>query len=311
MEYIEYPVVAHNAWDSAYAKGAIFEWFSRHRRNPNPDHVRLAVREIALCLSLLGAHRQHDARRHRHARCGAHGLRVRVQTHDLDGFTLSIPAKTVTVDGAAVRLRAGAPLSFTRTARGWMQSTPGPFPARFTGPIVEAVNGRHIYVYSAEDPQTRHYAETAAAWSSNRARLNLRLAVKSDREVNDDDMDDANLILFGTARNNRVIARLAPRFPLVLDPGAADYGLLFILPQGKHYALISSGLPWWTGADEANRGGYRYAPQTYRLLSTFGDYVLFKGSLANVLAEGRFGPNGEVSPEDAEKIRAAGTVTVR
>ena len=51
------------------------------------------------------------------------------------------------------------------------------------------------------------------------------------------------------------MARLAPRFPLVLDPGAADYGLLFIVPEGRHYALISSGLPWWTGADEANRGG--------------------------------------------------------
>ena len=63
---------------------------------------------------------------------------------------------------------------------------------------MEAVNGRHIYVYSADDPQTKKYAETAAAWSSNRARLNLKLEVKSDREINDDDIDGANLILFGT-----------------------------------------------------------------------------------------------------------------
>ena len=135
--------------------------------------------------------------------------------------------------------------------------------------------------------------------------------MKSDREVNDDDIDGANLILFGTARNNRLIARLAARLPLVLDPGAADYGLLVVVPEGRHYTLVSSGLPWWTGADEANRGGYRYAPPTYRLLSTFGDYVLFKGTLANVLAEGRFDRNGQISPEIAEKLRATGTVTVR
>jgi hypothetical protein len=97
---------------------------------------------------------------------------------------------------------------------------------------------------------------------------------------------------------------------MALDPGAADYGLLFILPAGKHYVLVSSGLPWWTGAEEANRGGYRWAPEPYRLLSTFGDYILFKGSLANVLAEGRFGRNGKVAPEAAGDLRASGTVTI-
>ena len=51
-------------------------------------------------------------------------------------------------------------------------------------------------------------------------------------------------------------------------------------------------------------------PQPYRLLSTFGDYILFKGSLANVLAEGRFDRNGKVAPDVAEKLRATGTVTV-
>jgi hypothetical protein len=74
---------------------------------------------------------------------------------------------------------------------------------------------------------------------------------------------------------------------------------------------VSSGLPWWTGADDVNRGGYRFAPGQYRLLSTFGDYILFKGSLANVLAEGRFDRNGKVPPDAAAKLEAAGTVTLR
>jgi hypothetical protein len=215
----------------------------------------------------------------------------------------------VSIDGVAVRLRPAAALSFTRTRQGWTQSPPGAAPLQ--GPIVEAVNARHIYVYAASDPQTRRYAEIAAAWSSNRARINLSLPVKSDREVNDEDLASANLVLFGTPQSNALIARFAAQFPLALNPGAADYGMLFILPEGKHYVLVSSGLPWWTGAEEANRGGYRLAPEPYRLLSTFGDYIVFKGSLANVLAEGRFERNGKVAPAAAEKLRAAGTVTVR
>ena len=138
----------------------------------------------------------------------------------------------------------------------------------------------------------------------------MALPVKSDQEVNDDDLAGSNLVLFGTPQTNRLIARFAPQFPIALNPGAADYGLLFILPVGKHYVLVSSGLPWWTGADEANRGGYQLAPATYRLLSTFGDYILFKGTLANVLVEGRFDRSGKIGPEVAGKLRDSGIVTI-
>lgn len=308
VEYVEFPGVRHNAWELAYQNGAIFDWFGKYRRNANPDRVRLVTRDLrygaaywvridALAPGVLASV---DAVRSTGG--------IRVQTRDVDGFTLDTTAKAVTIDGAAVRLRPAAVLSFTKTAQGWMQSPPGA--AALQGPIVEAVNARHIYVYAASDPQTRRYAESAAAWSSNRSRLNLTLPVKSDQEVNDDDLAGANLVLFGTPQTNRLIARFAPLFPMALNPGAADYGLLFILAAGKHYVLVSSGLPWWTGADEANRGGYRWAPGPYRLLSTFGDYILFKGSLANVLAEGRFDRNGKVGPEVAEKLRASGTVTI-
>ena len=182
---------------------------------------------------------------------------IRVQTQDVDAFTLSGRGE----DGDH-RWRGGASSSrggafvHARRRQGWVQR-PAAAPA-LQGPIVEAVNARHIYVYGADDPQSRRYAETAAAWSSNRAHLNLTLPVKSDQEVNDDDLAGANLVLFGTPQTNALIARFAAQFPIALNPGAADYGLLFILPAGKHYVLVSSGLPWWTGAEEANRGGYAW-----------------------------------------------------
>ncbi len=308
VEYIEFPGVRHNAWDFAYRNGTIFEWFAKYRRNPNPDRVRLVTRNLRYASAYWvridalapGALASVDAVR------SAAG--VRVQTQNVDAFTLSATSKSVTIDGAAVRLRPGAALSFSKAPRGWTQGLA--VAATPHGPIVEAVNARHLYVYAASDPQTRRYAETVAAWSTNRAHLNLALPVKSDLEVNDDDLAADNLILFGTPQSNRLIARFAPQFPITLNPGAADYGLLFIMASGKHLILVSSGLPWWTGAEEANRGGYRFAPEPYRLLSTFGDYILFKGSLANVLAEGRFDRNGKVAPQIAEKLRATGTVTV-
>ncbi len=312
VDYIEFPNVRHNAWDLAYHGGTLFEWLGSLRRNPNPDHVRFVtaslryraaywVRIDALAANALGSI---DAVR------TAAG--VRVQTQNVDAFTLTANVKSLTVDGAPLRLKPGAPLRFTRTPGGWVQSSasaPVPIPA-VRGPIVQAVNGRHIYVYGANDPQGRKDAEAAAAWSTTRERINLILPVKADREVTDQDLNSADLVLFGNAQTNTLIARFAAHFPLALDPGAADYGLLFVAAIGKHLALVSSGRPWWTGADEAHRGGYRFAPSQYRLLSTFGDYILFKGSLSHVLAEGRFDANGRVPAGGVRALRASGTITI-
>ena len=299
VEYIEFPGVRHNAWDFAYRNGAIFEWFAKYRRNLNPDSVRLVTRNLRYASAYwvrIDA-KAPDVLASLDAVRSSAGIRV--QTQNVDGFTLSATARTVTIDGTVVRLRPRAALSFSRMPRGWTQ---GPaLSVAPQGPIVEAVNARHLYVYATGDPQTRRYAETAAAWSSSRSHINLTLPVKSDRDVNDDDLAAANLVLFGTPQTNRLMARFAPQFPIALNPGAADYGLLFIMASGKHLVLVSSGLPWWAGADEANRGGYRFAPAPYRLLSTFGDYILFKGSLAHVLAEGRFDRNRESRPRCCRK----------
>ncbi len=118
-------------------------------------------------------------------------------------------------------------------------------------------------------------------------------------------------MLFGTAENNALIAQFANRFPIELRPDAADYGLLFIAPIGKHYALVNSGLPWWTGADESNAGGYAWAPLPYRELQPFGDYLLFRGSVTQVAAGGRFDANWKVPPDAVARLTAAGTVRIR
>ena len=179
------------------------------------------------------------------------------------------------------------------------------------------MSGRHIYIYGSTGARTadeiearRKVAASAADWSAPGSRLSLQLAVRVDHAVTAAELDASDVVLFGTAETNSVIARLAGRLPLALHAGAADYGLVFLAPIGTHYALVNSGLPWWTGADEARRGGDPFAPEPYRLLTTFGDYILFKGSLANVVAEGRFDRNWRLPPEAAARMLATGTITI-
>jgi hypothetical protein len=252
-----------------------------------------------------------------------------VETRNLDGFTLRLAGHpryaagqplAVAIDGAPVRVKPSASLSFARTGGGWQAGRAEPHGKGpdAEGPIADAVAARHIYVWGTADSpapderdRRRAVAERAAEWSEPRSRLMLKLPVKPDSEIRDQDLDTASLILFGTGATNRVIARMAQRLPIALNPGAADYGLLYVFPAGRHYVVVNSGMPFWTGGGDADRGGYQFAPPQLRLLQSFGDYILFKGSLANVVAEGRFDRDWKLPAAAIAAMSATGTVTVR
>ena len=324
-EYIEYPGVLHNAWDRAYREPSVFDWFAQHSRNPQPERVRLVARSYRYASAYWiridgiapGMLASVDA-----SLTGKSAARV--ETSNADGFSilgkpLTLPA-TVTIDNSPVRLRAGA-LSFAKVDGHWRQGLLPPAGKRAgaEGPIAAAADGRQIYVYGTADhppPEVlaarRRAAEHAADWSAPPyARAAVWFTVKADADVNDADLDAADLVLFGARETNSLIARFAPELPMELSSGAADYGLLFIRPVGKHYALISSGLPWWTGAEAAQRGGDPFEPPAFRLLTTFKDFILFRGSLENVVSEGYFDRNWKVAPDASAKMLAAGIVNLR
>jgi hypothetical protein len=254
-----------------------------------------------------------------------------ITTKDLDGFTLNLEGHplysnkavvSLQIDEAKLRVKAGAPLSFSRTPKGWVarSGTPGPGEKKpgAEGPIGEALSSRHVYVYGTEGSPSkeelerrRAIASEAADWSTSRVKLSLSFQVLSDREVTERDVAGANLMLFGTKETNSVIAKLAPDLPLTLNPGAADYGLMYVYPSGNRYVVINSGLPWQTRIDQVNRGGLSFIPLSVRIPRTFGDYILFRGGLDNVLAEGRFDRNWRLPADAAETIRATGAVEIR
>jgi fermentation-respiration switch protein FrsA (DUF1100 family) len=326
-EYLEFPGVRHNVWVLAYREGAIFDWFAQLRRKRAPERVRLTAGAYRYASAYWvridgmtpGTPATVDA-----VRRGAR--EVAVETRNVEGFTLTVPElgrpgglPHISIDGTAVTVKAAAVLSFQKAGGRWrtgLLRAEGKRPAA-EGPVAAAVSGRQVYVYgtggapnAAELEMRRKTAQHAVAWAEPGMPLNVAPAVKADTEVTADELAHADLILFGTRQTNVLVARLAAALPMELNPGAADYGLLLVAPQGGRYLLVSSGLPWWNGREEERRGGWPFAPAQLRLLSTFGDYILFKGSLGNVVAEGRFDREWKLPPDAREKIAASGTVTI-
>lgn len=320
VSYIEYPTLRHDAWDMAYKPGALLDWLLQFRRNRSPEHIHFVARsyryDAAYWVRIDGLSPGTPASIEA-ARSGSH---IDVRTANLDGLTLSPdgPVTSVTIDGVNMRVRPAVSHSFERSPRGWRVGRYQPSGKRpgAEGPIAEAFAGRPIFVYGSLGARTaeeledrRRIARAAANWSTTRTRVDFAPPVKADSEVTAADLADSDLVLFGTAATNSLIARLNAGLPLALDAGAADYGLLFIAPVGKHYALVSSGLPWWTGAEESNRPIYHFGAEPLALLDTFGDFILFKGSLAHVVAEGRFDRNWKVPADAAARLAATGTIS--
>jgi acetyl esterase/lipase len=250
----------------------------------------------------------------------------------------------LTVDGKALSAKAADSLTLVKAAGRWTpMKYEAPAHAKGSGaegPIAEGVAGRHVYVYgTADNPsqeevrKRRVQAARAAEWSmrpdSNSPLAAFLLQVRppavffrvlADRDVRPSDLETSNLVLFGTKETNSLIAKLADRLPVQLHADAGGYGLLFVYPAGDHYVLVSSGLPWWTGDDRppapapagepGRRPRFRFFGWPAGTLSDFKDYLLFKDTPDNVVAEGHFDGRWRIPEADAQKMKATGAVTV-
>ena len=329
-DYTEFSLVRHNAWDSAYRNAAVFRWFEKQRRARFPEHVHFATRRYAYNRAwwvridslVPGKLTTIDAR-------FTARNQVEVRTEGVDAFTLTLTGHPMVtpgqpliaaIDGVVLRAKAQEAVTFERAGKGWRAARPGvrdraKVPGA-EGPIADAAGTRHIYVYGTADApgdeelvRRRDEACKAAEWSTPKHPLLLTFHCMSDAEVTGADLT-SNLVLFGTRQTNALIARFAPQLPIELNAGAADYGLFFVAPAGGRYVAVNSGLPFWTGAEDAHRDGAGYLPATWRLLLSFGDYVLFRGSLSHMIAEGRFDQSWKLPAPEAAKMTATGAVRI-
>lgn len=324
-EYVEYKSVRHNAWDLAYRDRAIFDWFAKYRRVAKPGRVHFATDAYSHASAYWLRFEKFTPGVLASATAEFRDGRLTVLTKNLSGF--SIDPKTapgrlsaINVDGQTVRLRPGV-FSFRLEGKSWSagpaQPAPGEKRPGAEGPVGAATSARHVYIYGTQgQPDTqelirrRDIAAHAANWSSPKQPLQLHLRALADKEVRDADLVNTNLVLFGNRLTNSKIAELSSRLPIHLNPSAADYGLVYVWPNGNGYVVISSGLPWWTRMDQAKRPGLPWVAPAWRTLQSFGDFILFRGGLDNVIAEGRFDNQWRVPPEAAEKMRATGAVEI-
>lgn len=334
LDYREYAGFDHNVWDVTYKDGAIFAWFAQHRRQRFPQRVRFvtpnyqhnAAYWVEFDSLTPGTPAQLDAR-------FVARNQIEITTAALDGFTLKLAGHPrfdaaqplrLKLDGTELQVTTGGGASFTKEGARWKAARcvlpAGVKRGGAEGPVFAAISARHIYVYGTADrpdeaelQRRRAEAATAADWAGPRARPNVVFPILADSEVKESDLRQAHLILFGTRQTNSLIARYAAQFPLELKPGAPGYGLLFIAPIGERYAVVCSGLPWWTHGAQAGRASFRWQwlALPYRLLLSFGDYVVFKGSIENVIAEGRFDRQWKTPAAEAARIRAIDAITVR
>lgn len=282
VEYVEFPGVKHNSWDNAYADGAIFDWFAKHKRNAHPDRVRFATWSykypkaywVTLDSFVPSTLASIDAKI-----TGTNKLEI--TTSNLDGFTLALDSRkpwTVTVDGTKLTARE---LSFRKQAGAWKMGK-APAPAKKVASIAEALGKRHIYIYgTADNPEPaelarrREEAQKLAEWGTPRTPLLLTLKAMADRELQDSDLaTGANLVLLGNATTNSLIAKYADTFPIRLRADAADYSLVFVAPASDRHVVVMSGKPFPT------------TPRPFQPNPFQRDYILMRGT--ETLATGSF-----------------------
>lgn len=180
-----------------------------------------------------------------------------VTTENIDALTLrlaeaSVPANVpvaLTVDGVAVSpglLPAVAHL-VQSDGRWQLASAPAHSGKRHgvQGPIGDAFNARFLAVYGEGDLPLARAELDAIRNPPSQLMIHGEFPLKAAARVTAEDIAGSNLILFGSAQTNPLIARLAPKLPAPLMAAAGEGStVVFIYPNPENparYVVI------WTG----------------------------------------------------------------
>ncbi len=114
------------------------------------------------------------------------------------------------------------------------------------GPISDAFNFRFLGVYGEKDLPLARAEFDAVRNPPSRLMIQGEFPLKAADKVTAADIADFNLILFGTAKSNPIIARLAPKLPTALMKAAGEgEAVVFVYPNPENparYVVV------WTGA---------------------------------------------------------------
>ncbi len=113
------------------------------------------------------------------------------------------------------------------------------------GPIADAFNARFLAVYGEGDLPLARAELDAIRNPPSQLMVHAEFPLKAAAKVTVEDIADANLILFGTAKTNPFIARLTPKLPAPLMTAAGEgSAVVFVYPNPENparYVVV------WTG----------------------------------------------------------------
>lgn len=219
---------------------------------------------------------------------------------DLAGAMLKIDGMELTVEKPGFPV---ASVSLQKTGAKWTWGEPEGLIKRagLQGPIDDAFLGKFVVVgpeTPAAEPKVREWIAAESAHFRDRWRALMRgeLPEKKAGEVNADDLNEANLILWGDPVTNPLIAEMSAKLPVRWADGkisfggeswsAADHVPAFIFPNPlnpRRYVVINSGLTFREGHDGTN------SLQNPKL----GDWVMIGLDQApDALTPGRIAANG-------------------
>lgn len=206
---------------------------------------------------------------------------VTVKTENVESLSLEFPPGwapfpvttpvEVMIDG--VKLDGGRPLSdrswicrLERKGSGWKVGSPSNQEVRkrhdLQGPIDDAFMDSFIFVLPTAkggNPRFNEWAAQESARAIEHWRRQFRGAprVKNDVDVNDADIESANLVLWGDPTTNGVLARIADRLPISWNQerikalgrefSAENHGLVLIAPNPlntRRYVVLNSGFTY-------------------------------------------------------------------
>ena len=200
--------------------------------------------------------------------------------------------------------------------------------------VFEVFNSRVLVVYGTQgasgEPELgtrRQDAQAAASFSSSRRSFSgqsslVNPRIISDIQVTEDDFRSSNMLLLGTRETNAVIARLADKLPLHLNPDAKGYGLVYCYPVNGKLVLVAQS-PYWNfnpspaGAEPPGPDGkpvrrFSFATGSgARSLTDRKDFLLFRENGEQIVAEGYFSNDWQLEPDDLRKIEDSGVVVIK
>lgn len=168
-----------------------------------------------------------------------------------------------TIAGPNVRSDRSWSAAFHRSESGWKSGAPVSDSLvkkpGLQGPIDDAFLDAFLFVLpsgQASSPKVEAWTKAEAERARVQWRQHFRgiAPTKLDREVTDEDIRTKNLILWGDAKSNAVIARIADRLPIQANDGklqaggqtfdAAEHAPILIFPNPENrgrYVVINSG----------------------------------------------------------------------